>query len=284
MQIHNLSWLADINKPIFTKKTDYQAVLKNTSGLPFITPPLHPELIEMLDKIGAEGRVEAGEKFPMALDSEDSFVLIKNGIAAREIQLLNSSLINLVLPSRSLCGDLNLFTNRGIKEQHFSITPCQYVLVSKKLLLSLLFKNPEILNAALSDIEQISLSHQLSLLIAGSLAVEERILRLGLKLFRRSRRRLAQDAFHRPKKICQERCKSFTVIAGRNPNQVEKKRIDKNRRTPSVYRLGVNQILRIRPFLKKLTNTKTSHGQTKARTDVFFIIRKADNFVKKSGL
>lgn len=106
MQIHNLSWLADINKPIFTKKTDYQAVLKNTSGLPFITPPLHPELIEMLDKIGAEGRVEAGEKFPMALDSEDSFVLIKNGIAAREIQLLNSSLINLVLPSRSLCGDL----------------------------------------------------------------------------------------------------------------------------------------------------------------------------------
>lgn len=175
MQIHNLSWLADINKPIFTKKTDYQAVLKNTSGLPFITPPLHPELIEMLDKIGAEGRVEAGEKFPMALDSEDSFVLIKNGIAAREIQLLNSSLINLVLPSRSLCGDLNLFTNRGIKEQHFSITPCQYVLVSKKLLLSLLFKNPEILNAALSDIEQISLSHQLSLLIAGSLAVEERI-------------------------------------------------------------------------------------------------------------
>lgn len=175
MQIHNLSWLADINKPIFTKKTDYQAVLKNTSGLPFITPPLHPELIEMLDKIGAEGRVEAGEKFPMALDSEDSFVLIKNGIAAREIQLLNSSLINLVLPSRSLCGDLNLFTNRGIKEQHFSITPCQYVLVSKKLLLSLLFKNPEILNAALSDIEQISLSHKLSLLIAGSLAVEERI-------------------------------------------------------------------------------------------------------------
>lgn len=175
MQIHNLSWLADINKPIFTKKTDYQSVLKNTSGLPFITPPLHPELIEMLDKIGAEGRVEAGEKFPMAFDSEDSFVLIKNGIAARGIQFFDSSLINLVLPSRSLCGDLNLFTNRGIKEQHFSITPCQYVLISKKLLVSLLFKNPEILNAALSDIEQISLSHQLSLLIAGSLAVEERI-------------------------------------------------------------------------------------------------------------
>ncbi len=175
MQIHNLSWLADINKPIFTKKTDYQSVLKKTSGLPFITPPLHPELIEMLEKIGAEGRVEAGEKFPLGLDSEDSFILIKNGIAAREIQLLNSSLINLVLPSRSLCGDLNLFTNRGIQEQQFSITPCQYVLVSKKLLVSLLFSNPEILNATLADIGQISLSHQLSLLIASSLGVEERI-------------------------------------------------------------------------------------------------------------
>lgn len=175
MQIHNLSWLADINKPTLTKKTDLHSVLKNTSGLPFITPPLHPELIEMLKKIGTEGRVGAGENFPLGLEPEENFVLIKSGIAAREILLLNSSLINLVLPSRSLCGDLNLFTSRGIKEQHFSITPCQYVLVSKKILLPLLFKKPEILNIALSDIEQISLSHQLSLLIAGSLEVEERI-------------------------------------------------------------------------------------------------------------
>ena len=175
MQIHNLSWLADINKPTLTRRQDYESVLKHTAGLPFITPPLHPQLIEMLEKIGAEGRVVAGKKFPIVSDSDESFVLIKNGIAAREIRFLNSSLINLVLPSRSLCGDLNLFTSRGIREEHFAITPCQFIHVSKKLLVSLLFKNPEILNAALSNIEQISLSHQLSLLIAGSLEVEERI-------------------------------------------------------------------------------------------------------------
>ena len=42
-------------------------------------------------------------------------------------------------------------------------------------MVSLLFSNPEILNATLADIGQISLSHQLSLLIASSLGVEERI-------------------------------------------------------------------------------------------------------------
>ena len=169
MQVHNSVWLAEINK---TKKTSFFNA-KKTLVFPAIANECPAEIVQLIETIGTETYVEAGN--PIETSQGNDIILVKQGIAGRVIYSDHGSIMTIALPRRLGSGDINFFTEQPTFEKCFAVVPTRIIRTSKKILEPFLKTEPELLVLFACNNEQVSLSQRLSFLSLAILPVEERI-------------------------------------------------------------------------------------------------------------
>jgi len=169
VQVHNSIWLAEINKTRNISHCHTQKALV----FPAIPNELPSQILRLIEAIGTEFNVEAGESIEK--DQNHEIVLIRQGIVGRVVYSNLGSLMTIALPKRLSSGDINFFTEQPTFEKCFAIVPTKIICTSKKMLEPFLKTDPKLLVLFASNTEHVSLSQRLSFLTLALLPVEERI-------------------------------------------------------------------------------------------------------------
>ena len=168
-------WEAAIAKP------RREAHLDGTSSpvpiVPWLAPSLHPELRELLARLGSVRRLAAGENVINPEEPVSSLVLVTRGVTGRSVGSpdgQSSEAIAVSTPGHIAAGNLNFFTRRPAFGRYFALTPCEIVSCPSDLLRRIIMQDVHLLGLAARQFEACTLSDRLGFGCIALLGVEMR--------------------------------------------------------------------------------------------------------------
>lgn len=147
---------------------------------PWVAPPLHPRLREVIERWGIVRELAAHDSvLGNATDRVDQVVLVQSGITVRHFgspyaQAQSNHAFS--LPGRLACGNLNFFTHFPCVGRYYALVPSTVSAVSQKLLWDLCRKDSEFLLLLAKEFEMIALSDRLGFGAQIMLNIEDRVL------------------------------------------------------------------------------------------------------------
>lgn len=98
--------------------------------VPWICPPLHPELLRLLENIGQEAVLAPGAQIYREGEPVSRFAVVKKGLVARKLGTYGAksdNQIGLAGPGNIATGNLNIFSHRPAVGAYEAILPTSIV-------------------------------------------------------------------------------------------------------------------------------------------------------------
>lgn len=143
--------------------------------MPWITPRVHPAILDLVERLGTSRRLLAGE-FLFGRDEKlDKLVIVTSGVSGRSVGDPRGQGIAIATPGHIAAGNLNFFSERHAFGQYFAITDCEYLFCSRKLLFVLAMKDPELMALFATQFECCALSDRLGMACLFLMGAKERL-------------------------------------------------------------------------------------------------------------
>lgn len=168
-------WEAAIAKPRREARLDEAS--SPVPIVPWLAPSLHPELRELLARLGSVRRLAAGENVINPEEPVSSLVLVTRGVTGRSVGSpdgQSSEAIAVSTPGHIAAGNLNFFTRRPAFGRYFALTPCEIVSCPSDLLRRIIMQDVHLLGLAARQFEACTLSDRLGFGCIALLGVEMR--------------------------------------------------------------------------------------------------------------
>lgn len=175
------SWLAAISHAR-NGAGDADVLEKPFPVLPWLTMTLDPRLMALMDQIGIVKTFEADEYLLDPNEAVNKVAYVRRGVTGRSAgdpHGQKSLAIAISTPGRIAYGNLNFFTERHAIGRYFSLTPGEIVVCDRKLLYSLILKDPVLLELTVKQFECCMLSDRLAFASLALLNAEDRLKAFG---------------------------------------------------------------------------------------------------------
>lgn len=146
--------------------------------LPWIHPPLHPTLLELVCRLGVPHQVEKEEELLRLDQSIAHLAVVNRGVTGRNFGnniIATDKAAAISLPGNIAYGNLNFFTDRPAFGHYFSITKAEVTVCPKNLLLTVLKEDSDLLLKFIRHLECCTLSDRLGLAMTAFVQVEVRL-------------------------------------------------------------------------------------------------------------
>lgn len=133
--------------------------------MPWICPPLHPELLRILGNIGERTELGVGEMIYRKDQRVARFAAVERGVIARQLGAYNPGAEGqyaLALPGNIATGNLNIFSGRPAAGSYRALQPSVVLSCPQQSLLSIVNKDSKLLSLLALQCELCSLSDRLS--------------------------------------------------------------------------------------------------------------------------
>lgn len=146
--------------------------------VPWIHPPVHPKLQNLIVRIGRKIQLSRQDKLIFLDRSISHLALVTSGVTARNfgnpiVGTENAAAIS--PPGHIAFGNLNFFTERPAFGHYFALTKAEVVVCNKELLLPALKADPELFVLLVRHFECCALSDRIGFAFMAFAPVEERL-------------------------------------------------------------------------------------------------------------
>ena len=145
--------------------------------VPWIHPPLHPELQRLLIKMGQRVRLDKNQKLTSTTRKIHHLAMVTQGVTARNFGSPTVTPKGAAISpvGHIALGNLNFFTGRAAIGHYFALTKAEVTVVDKELLLPILKTEPELFSLLLKHFECGTLSDRLGFSLYAFGSVELRL-------------------------------------------------------------------------------------------------------------
>jgi CRP-like cAMP-binding protein len=133
--------------------------------MPWICPPLHPELRRVLENIGERTELGVGEMIYREDQPVARFAVVERGMIARQLGAYNPGAegqFALALPGNIATGNLNIFSGRPAAGSYRALQPSVVLSCPQEAFLSIVAKDPNLPRLLALQCELSGLSDRLS--------------------------------------------------------------------------------------------------------------------------
>lgn len=176
MSVGTTSWLASLHKRrVFDleKRNEQNAV----PIAPWIAPPLHPDLQQLLLRIGKRTTVQKKDKLISSHSKIHHLVMVTQGVTARNAgtPFVTSKGSAIAMVGHIAFGNLNFFTNRAAIGHYYALTKAELIVCDKEHLWPVLKAEPELFQLLIKQFEYCTLSDRLGFTLYSFASVEQRL-------------------------------------------------------------------------------------------------------------
>lgn len=133
--------------------------------VPWICPPLHPELLRLLENIGQEAVLAPGAQIYREGEPVSRFAVVKKGLVARKLGTYGAksdNQIGLAGPGNIATGNLNIFSHRPAVGAYEAILPTSIVWCEHREFFEIARRNPDLFMLLATQCELSMLSDRLA--------------------------------------------------------------------------------------------------------------------------
>ena len=133
--------------------------------VPWICPPLHPELLRLLENIGQETVLAPGEQIYREGEPVSRFAVVKKGLVARKLGTYGAksdNQIGLAGPGNIATGNLNILSHRPAVGAYEAILPTSIVWCEQREFFEIARRNPDLFMLLATQCELSLLSDRLA--------------------------------------------------------------------------------------------------------------------------
>lgn len=133
--------------------------------VPWICPPLHPELLRLLENIGQETVLAPGEQIYREGEPVSCFAVVKKGLVARKLGTYGAksdNQIGLAGPGNIATGNLNILSHRPAVGAYEAILPTSIVWCEQREFFEIARRNPDLFMLLATQCELSMLSDRLA--------------------------------------------------------------------------------------------------------------------------
>ena len=133
--------------------------------VPWICPPLHPELLRLLENIGQESVLAPGAQIYREGEPVSRFAVVKKGLVARKLGTYGAksdNQIGLAGPGNIATGNLNIFSHRPAVGAYEAILPTSIVWCEHREFFEIARRNPDLFMLLATQCELSMLSDRLA--------------------------------------------------------------------------------------------------------------------------
>lgn len=176
MRAPSTHWFEELKKSRIRRADDEQEF----PLYPWIAPPLHPQLVSLIERWGVQKHIDAHEPvLGHMTDRVDQLVLVKSGLTVRHFgsPFVKSRANHAIsVPGRLACGNLNFFSHRACVGRYYAIVPSTVISVPQSLIYSLCMKDAQLLMTVAREFEMIALTDRMGFGAQTMLSIDERLL------------------------------------------------------------------------------------------------------------
>lgn len=148
--------------------------------VPWIHPPLHPDLQRVILKIGRRVSLQRLDRLVPVERRINHLAFVLQGVTARNFGTPKAGpetdkAAAISPPGHVAFGNLNFFTTRPAFGHYFALTKAEIVICEKPLLLPVLRAEPKLLELLLKHFESCTLSDRIGLAYMAFASVEQRL-------------------------------------------------------------------------------------------------------------
>lgn len=133
--------------------------------LPWLTPTVHPRIIELLDQLGHVRFLQKDEKIFHARSPVDKIAYVRAGVTARtagDPHAQSASAMAIATPGRLATGNLNFFTQRAAFGRYFAVVPAEIVICDRQDVYDVVIHDAELLRIFACQFEASALSDRIA--------------------------------------------------------------------------------------------------------------------------
>lgn len=159
--------MSPTSQPVFagTRSLPLEDYFYRMPLVPYICPPLHPELLRLVENIGRETVLEPGERIYQKGEPVSRFAVVKKGLVARRIGDYGTKSADhsgLAGPGNIATGNLNILSHRTAVGSYEAILPTSIVWCGQRELFAIARSDVNLLMLLATQCELSSLSDRLS--------------------------------------------------------------------------------------------------------------------------
>lgn len=133
--------------------------------VPWLCPPLHPELLRLLENLGRETVLQPGEQIYHEGEPVSRFAVVKKGLVARKLGSYGAksdNQVGLAGPGNIATGNLNMLSHRPAVGAYEAILPTSIVWCEQKTFFEIARQDPDLFMLLATQCELSSLSDRLA--------------------------------------------------------------------------------------------------------------------------
>ena len=159
--------MRDAGQPTFTgvRRLPAQDYIYRLPLMPWICPPLHPELARVVENIGVHAVLLPGERLFQTGEPVRHIALVRRGMVARKLGdygSVSDNHIALAPPGNLASGNLNLFSHRPAVGSYSALMTSEIIWCDQRAFLAVVEKDPDLLKLLLLQCELSALSDRLT--------------------------------------------------------------------------------------------------------------------------